>query len=125
MKNLMEDLLVLQQLELQINRDSPEAKQRRSALRQKLPETLLSKFDRWLARGRKAVAVVHNGVCSECHIQLAIGVVGALAFGDEVQHCGNCGRFLYLAEDALVFPEKAEANAKPARYRKEAPADVR
>jgi predicted nucleic acid-binding Zn-ribbon protein len=124
MKNLMEDLLVLQRLELPINRGSPEAEQRRAALRQKVPEALLIKFDRWLARGRKAVAVVGNGVCSECHIKLAIGVVGALAFGDEIQHCGNCGRFLYLAEDDAVFPEKAEANAKPARHRKEAPVDV-
>jgi predicted nucleic acid-binding Zn-ribbon protein len=125
MKNLMENLLVLQQLEMQTDPRSPEAEQRRTVLRQKVPESLLIKFDRWLARGRKAVAVVHNGVCSECHIKLAIGIVGALAFGDEAKQCGNCGRFLYLAEDESVCPEKVGANAKPAHHRKEAPADVR
>src|SRR5215468_5159484 len=105
MKSLTEYLVALQNLEGQPNREAPEVEPQREALRRKVPESLLIKFDRWLVRGRKAVAIVHNGVCDECHIKLAGGVVGALACGNEIQHCGNCGRFLYVPENEPVFPE--------------------
>jgi predicted nucleic acid-binding Zn-ribbon protein len=128
MKNPMENLLDLQNLEFQSDRRSPETEQEIEALRKKIPESLLTKFDRWIARGRKAVAVARNGVCSECHIGLAIGVVGALAFGDDIQSCGNCGRFLYLPESEPLFGREASVNAKPARAgrrKKESPAHAR
>jgi hypothetical protein len=70
------------------------------------------------------VAIVHNGVCCECHIRLAVGVIGALAFGDDIQRCGNCGRFLYLAEDEPVVSQKPVPETKPVRRRKGAPTRV-
>jgi len=124
MKNVMEKLLALQNLQVQPSRPSAEVASQIDALRKEIPESLLGKFDRWMARRKKAVAVVHNGVCCECHIGVASGVVGALVFGDEVQHCGNCGRFLYLPSDEPVFSQKLVPEAKPARRRKKAPAHV-
>ena len=108
MKNLMENLVALQNLQFQTGRRPPEAEQRIEALRKKVSEPLLTRFDRLLARGRKAVAVVHNGVCGECHLKLAVGIVGALAFGEEIQYCDNCGRSLYPPEDKPLF-----ATARP------------
>ena len=112
MNNLLENLLALQNLEFQGSRRSTKVTQQIEALRKLAPESLLTQFDRWIARGRKAVAVVHNGVCGECHLKLTIGVVGALAFGEILQQCGNCGRFLYLPEEEPPF---APADNKPAR----------
>jgi predicted nucleic acid-binding Zn-ribbon protein len=124
MKNLMETLIALQNLELQTGRRSPEAAPRIEGLRKKVPESLLTKFDRWIVRGRNAVAVAHHGVCGECHLKLPIGVVGALAFGEEIQHCGNCGRFLYLPENEPVYSPVSPPKSKPAKRNKEAPAHV-
>jgi predicted nucleic acid-binding Zn-ribbon protein len=118
MGQVMETMLALQNLELRSRDPAPEVKRQTEALRQKIPESLLTQFDRWLARRRKAVAVVHHGVCGECHIRLAVGVVGALAFGEEIQRCGNCGRFLYLPEDEPAYSATPAATAKPTRRAK-------
>lgn len=120
MKKVMEKLLALQRLQLQSNNPSADVAQQIEALRSEVPESVLGKFDRWMARRKKAVAAARNGVCCECHIGLARGVLGALAFGDEVQHCGNCGRFLYLPADESVFSQKPVVEAKPARRRRKA-----
>ncbi len=130
MKNLMENLIALQDFEFHIRRRSPEAVQQIEALRTELPESLLNRFDRSIARGRKPVAAAHNGVCGECHLKLPVGVVAALAFGEGIQHCGNCGRFLYLPEDKPVLAPPAPGPAKTtparaARRDQEAPAQVR
>ena len=119
MKNVSENLLALQNLEL--GPASPEADRQIEALRAKIPESLLIQFDRWRARGRKAVAVVRKGVCCECHIGVAIGILGALTFGEEIQRCGNCGRFLYLPENEPVIPPGPAPQTKAApRRRKKA-----
>ena len=120
MKSLMEKLLTLQGLELESRHPAQDVQKQIEELRKKLPESLLFQFDRWIVRGRKAVAVVRNGVCCQCHIRLAVGVVGALAFGDAIERCGNCGRFLYLPDDEPVLPEKRVEKAKSTRRTKKA-----
>jgi len=124
MKDVMERLLALQSLQLQSSHLSADVAQQILALRKTLPESLLTPFDRWMARRRKAVAVVGNGVCGECHIQLAGGILAALTFSDEIQRCGHCGRFLYLPEDEPVYPPPAAARAKPAPRHKKATTHV-
>lgn len=118
-------LLALQKLEL--GAASAESGQRIKALRKKVPESLLSQFDRALARGRKAVAVVLNGVCSECHVGIAIGIRGALTLGEELQRCGNCGRFLYLPEDQPMpsAPPAPPTKSAPRRQKGPRPASSR
>lgn len=127
MNHLIENLAALQTLELHAGRRSPGAARQIDALRKTVPESLLTGFDRSIARGRKPVAVVHNGVCGECHLTLAVGVAGALTFGEELQHCGNCGRFLYLREVEAVLVPEAPGPAKTkvrARRIKQTPIQV-
>lgn len=117
-KMLIEQLLSLQTLQLGSARGQANREQNIAALRKQVPSPILLQFDRWLARGRKAVAVVRHGACSECHLTLPIGTITAAAFGPELEHCGNCGRFLYLPENEPVYaaaPPKAEPTPKATR----------
>ena len=121
MNSVMESLRALQELALQQKTPSVEQKKEIDRLRRNVPESILIQFDRWMVRGRKALAVVRNGVCGECHLQLTVGTIGALAFGDEIQRCGNCGRFLYLPEDEPVSsppPTPPTPPAPPATRRR-------
>src|SRR5205814_10162918 len=89
------------------------------ALRKLIPAPLLVTFDRSQTRGRKSVSIVRNGVCNECHLQIPIGVVTSLASSEEIQRCGNCGRYLYLPPDQLLAPAPLPAKpAKPAKPRR-------
>ena len=119
MKNVIETLLALQALHLKSSPAAPEVQQQIQALRKQVPESLVVRFDRWMARRKKAVAVVHCGVCSECHLQLPVGVLGALVFADAIQYCGNCGRFLYLPENEPVLPARPATKPKASRRRRE------
>ena len=89
-----------------------------------IPESFLSIFDSFVARKKKPVSIVRNGVCGECHLQIAVGILGSLAFGQGVQQCGNCGRFLYFPEDESVFAPEPSPNSKGVRSGKEASAHV-
>ena len=104
----MKDLLVLQNLELH-STASIEAAKQLEAIRSKVPESILETFDRWIDRGKKPVAVVRGGVCCECHLRVAIGVLADLEGGDQLARCGNCGRLLYLpAEEPSRLPTATE-----------------
>jgi predicted nucleic acid-binding Zn-ribbon protein len=118
MNSVVGNLLALQKRVLQRKNHSAEQEKEVDALRKNVPESVLIQFDRWMARGRKAVAVVNNGVCGECHLRLTVGIMGALAFGDEIQRCGNCGRFLYLPEDEPVSSPPPTPPAPPATRRR-------
>ena len=102
MKTIMKNLLVLQDLELHSTRTSNEQANQLDLIRSKLPESILTHFDRWIDRGKKAVAIVRGGVCCECHLRVATGVLVNLAAGEELERCGNCGRLLYLAIEEPV-----------------------
>lgn len=74
------------------------------ALREQIPSEMLNRFDKFLGRGKKGVALVQNGVCKGCQIQVPVGVVNALIQGIGASVCGNCGRYLCLLEaDAIAF----------------------
>jgi predicted nucleic acid-binding Zn-ribbon protein len=68
------------------------------SLRAGMPVGVLIAHDRMQARGRQSVAEVRKGVCSGCHLGLGFGNVNRLKAG-LLHRCGNCGRFLYLAEE--------------------------
>jgi hypothetical protein len=95
----MENLLALQTIDFKTPALAAGQSQPRDALRSKIPSQILGHYDRLMARGKKGVAIVRNGVCAECHIRVSIGTLGALTFGTDIQLCGNCGRYLYLPED--------------------------
>lgn len=119
MKNLIENLMALQELQGKSSRAEPNRTEKIAALRAQIPECFLNAFDRIVARNRKPVSIVRHGVCSECHIRIAVGTLGSLAFGQGVQQCGNCGRFLFLPEDESVFESASSARSK-AQSKKEA-----
>jgi len=65
------------------------------------------------ARGKRSVAEVRHGVCSGCHIALAIGNAHEIKTGS-LRRCGNCGRYLYVVEEDGE-PTPAQTPAKPRR----------
>ena len=85
-------------------------------LRTLIPPTILGHYDRLAARGKKALAVVRNQVCSGCHMRLPIGTINTMMQGHDLQLCDSCGRYLYLAAPAeSQAPEiVVAAAAKPA-----------
>lgn len=77
------------------------------ALRQQVPAYILDRFDKFVVRGKKGVALVQNGVCKGCQIQLPLNVINSLIVGLEATTCGNCGRYLVLLdEDAMAFRDR-------------------
>ena len=69
------------------------------SLRANVPMAVLMAHDRMRSKGKDSVAEVRNGVCSGCHIAVALGNMQRLKIGT-LHRCGNCGRFLYIAEEA-------------------------
>ena len=115
MKELLQSLIQLQSLEFvgdeKGNREADMAK-----LRAKIPSQILAHYDRLVARGKKGLAAVRGQVCSGCHMHLPIGVIMTLRHGLEIQHCENCGRYLYLPP--AVETEATEPTARPGPERK-------
>jgi predicted nucleic acid-binding Zn-ribbon protein len=87
------------------------------SLRGNMPVSLLSDHDHLRARGKRSVAEVRHGVCSGCHIRLAIGNVHELKTVS-LRRCGNCGRYLYVVEDENE-PAPVPAPVKPHRNARE------
>lgn len=98
MREAVDKMFALQ--ELQFGPGSKNNFARISQLRRDISTDLLAKYDRLATRGKKPVSLVRNGVCTHCHIRLAIGVVFQLTQGRGAI-CDACGRFLRL-EDACT-----------------------
>ena len=111
---IVEALLEVQRIELQNRRLTPEQKEQAGKLRAQIPAAVLERFDRWVGRGKKGVAVVRNGVCCECHLRLPSGPLAALAYTTEIHYCNNCTRILYLPEDEPLGLTKGGPSAPAA-----------
>jgi hypothetical protein len=83
------------------------------SLRGNMLISVLNDHDRLRARGKRSVAEVRHGVCSGCHIALAIGNAHEIKTG-LLRHCDNCGRYLYVVEKDDE-PTPAPTPAKPRR----------
>jgi hypothetical protein len=103
-KKIISDLLTLQTLSLETpGKDTAGAR----ALREQIPASILDRFDIFRLRGKKGVALVQNGVCKGCQIQVPLNLVNSLIQGLEALTCGNCGRYLFLRdEDATAFRDR-------------------
>lgn len=118
MKTLMQNLLKLQTLEFgEITKPRITAAAV-AELRGKIPPPILAHYDRLRVRGKKGLAAVNNQVCSGCHMNLTLGVVMTLKHAEDVQLCQNCGRYLYLPEEAVATPVPPPPVAKPARAKR-------
>jgi predicted nucleic acid-binding Zn-ribbon protein len=114
MKNLMDNLLALQDLEFQNKQCSPEQRRQIQKLHQKIPTQILGHYDRLMVRGKKGLAAVRNQVCTGCHMRVPIGAITTIMHGKDIQLCENCGRYLYLPQDEPVYAGRAAENSKPA-----------
>ena len=92
MSETVDKLFALQQL--QFGTESKDSWSRMARLRKSIPADVLSKYDRLATRVKKPVALVRNGVCSQCHIRLAVGVMFEVTQGHTVI-CDSCGRILH------------------------------
>ena len=112
---LMEQLLKVQELQF-IQGQNPEKHPELKKLREGIPAQMLSHADRMFSREKKAVSLIDHGVCTACRMGLPTGTVLKVRQGADIQLCGNCGRYLYLAPEAPPAPVE-EAPAKPKRKR--------
>jgi predicted nucleic acid-binding Zn-ribbon protein len=118
MNELINKLLKLQSLEFD-EQVGPDMEKQISVLRAKIPAPILGHYDRLVARGKKGVAGVQKQVCTGCHMHVPRGVVLTLMHGDDLQLCGNCGRYLYLSEKPeLESLDEPEIKSKTSRVRK-------
>ena len=113
MKQILENLLRIQNLELGIERATAGSGLEES--RKKVPGQILEQYDRLRARGKKGVAFVRHGVCGQCHMQIAVGVVAMLRRQDNIMRCQNCGAYLQWKDEAAVLEMPAPRAVEPAR----------
>jgi hypothetical protein len=114
MKQMLDNLLRLQNLELGIER-VPAGGLGPEELRKKIPAQVLLHYDRLRARGKKGIAFVRHGVCGQCHMQVAVGLYALLRRLDNLYRCENCGSYLYVVEEAAPVLEMPPRSVKPAR----------
>jgi hypothetical protein len=116
MKELIANLLKLQSLGFD-GPVGPDTEKQIAELRAKIPAPILGHYERLVARGKKGVATIRNQVCTGCHVQVPRGVVLTLMHGEDVQLCGNCGRYLHLPEQPELPKLDAPAKIKSPRRR--------
>lgn len=121
MKHAMESLIALQELQLRNGGQTEAVKEEIAKLRGNVPEPILAHFDRLLARGKKGVAVVNNGVCSGCHLRVSSGTLGNLWNTNEIHLCDSCGRYLYLPPQSEIDIAKARPAPEKTRKRRAKP----
>ena len=127
MRQILEKLFALQKIQLGAlpsTKNQPEILR----LRQQVPESLLRNFDRLVTRGKTAIALARNGVCSECHLRIPSGKLASLAYTSEIHICDNCHRYLYLPEDEPLGltdpPPKAPSKSPKKRVARQVTAHV-
>jgi len=113
MKQLLDNLLLLQNLELRSERAAggPGADE----LRKKVPAQILQHYDRLRARGKKGIALVRHGVCGQCHMQVAVGLLAQLHRQDNLYRCETCGAYLHLVDEQAAPLEMPPRNIRPVR----------
>ena len=113
MNSVLQNLMKLQALDFAEPADKKSEAQA-AELRGKIPQPIISHYERLRVRGKKGVAVVRNQVCTGCHMHVPIGQITVLMRGQDIQLCESCGRYLYLPDAAETeFLAHIEA-AKPA-----------
>lgn len=119
MRKMMEDLLTLQRFHFDPRAKEGVSQAEIQKLRVSVPAPVLAHFDRMLARGKKGVAIVRNGVCSGCHLRLTSGTSADILDHTEIHVCDSCGRYLYLPDTPPEPPAPLPVK-KATRTRKKA-----
>jgi hypothetical protein len=120
MKQVLDNLLRIQDLEL--GTQSRSAKAGIEEARKLVAPEILQHFDKLRARDKKGIAYVRRGVCGQCHMQVAVGLLAQLHHQDTLQRCENCGAYLYLVEEqpapVMEMPPRATQPGRRGRPRK-------
>jgi len=112
MNELMQTLFELQSLEFE-ETIHPRTEARVKKLRAKIPQPILSHYDRLCASGKKGVALLTHQVCGGCHMRVPLAVVLDLMHGQDVRLCEHCGRYLFLREDEALVNESDSKRLMP------------
>lgn len=65
-------------------------------LKEDLPTAVRGRLERFAKTGGRAVVPVINGICYGCFTAIPTASMSELGRNDKVNHCENCGRFLYV-----------------------------
>ena len=123
-KIILENLLALQNVELVRGKATQERDAQILSLRDKIPQRLLAHYDSLMANGRKGVALVRDGLCSECRQLVGASALNGFLHDDPIQICIHCRRFLYWSEPEADGTPAAARRTHPASRRRNPPARV-
>ena len=117
---VIEQLLELQVLELQLAGKVTKTKKaplvlQVAGLREAVPHPILEHYDRLMARGKKGVAIVRNGVCTGCRMKLASGINAAVMRDEDITMCDSCARYLVIDPEPAPEPEAVPVKPKKKR----------
>jgi len=121
---ILENLLALQKVELVPGKATPERDAQILGLRNKIPQRLLAHYDSLMANGRKGVALVRDGLCSECRQLVGASALNGFLHDDPIQICIHCRRFLYWSAPEAEGMTAAARRTRPAARRRNSPARV-
>lgn len=111
MNEIMQNLFELQSLEFDAT-IQPGTEERIAELRARIPQPILSHYDRLGDRGKKGVALLRHQTCTGCHMRVPLGVVLELKRGEDVRLCDNCQRYLFIPAELV------DGNAEPKKSRR-------
>ncbi|MDR0787534.1 MAG: C4-type zinc ribbon domain-containing protein [Gemmatimonadota bacterium] len=66
-------------------------------MEESLVPAVRSRYRRLSGRGKFIVPVI-NGTCFGCFVSIPTAVVSVSDRNNSLQHCDNCGRFLYIVD---------------------------
>ena len=121
MSTIIDDLQAMAQAFALGGSAPPEKRALVQSLREKLPAPVVAHLLRSIACGRRGVALVRHGVCSECHIRVPLGTLHSLARPTDLHLCESCGCFLKLdpAEVEIAPAEPVPGAAIGRAYRRQ------
>ena len=88
------------------------------SLRAKIPRGVLALHDRLQSRGKQSVAVVRNGVCSGCHMNLPTGALIEIKRESALVRCDFCGRFVFPSREESAPVAKKQSNSRRGKNQK-------
>lgn len=63
-----------------------------------LPSGIQNRYRRLAGRTERSVVPVIGGTCYGCFVSIPTAVISVAQRHEELTHCDNCGRFLYLID---------------------------
>jgi uncharacterized protein len=63
-----------------------------------LPAPVRSRYRRLAGRSERTVVPVIGGTCYGCFVSIPTAVISDAERNEQINHCDNCGRFLYLID---------------------------